>query len=441
MNPSSYAKKRYIVFFIITVVVFFMPFINIENKHIFLLSFDKKQLHLFFTVFDMQELYLMPFILIFFFLSIFFMTTLGGRVWCGWACPQTIFRVLYRDLIQTKLLKIRKNISNKQSAPKSGFIGKKSLAVLIWSLLSLLAASNFMWYFVPPEDFFNYIKTPSEHLVLLGFITGITIFLIYNVLILKEDFCIHVCPYARVQSVMYDEDTIQSIYDEQRGGIIFDESGKKLHSKPTGEEDECTGCEACVRICPTHIDIRKGMQLECINCLECVDACVKVMNKLNKKTLISWTSPNAIVSKKSVNFIRPRTIGYVVVLTIALSLLVFMSGKKEHMLLNINRTTQLYKIKDDSIENLYTFLFQNTDNRDHYFYFEIDDKSIEIKQPKEPFLLEAGVKSKKIVILTKKRDLKTEEDLSIPITIKAFATDNKDEIFVTRDASFVYPGE
>ncbi|MDY0237741.1 MAG: FixG Ig-like domain-containing protein, partial [Campylobacterales bacterium] len=126
---------------------------------------------------------------------------------------------------------------------------------------------------------------------------------------------------------------------------------------------------------------------------------------------------------------------------IALSLLVFMSGKKEHMLLNINRTTQLYKIKDDSIENLYTFLFQNTDNRDHYFYFEIDDKSIEIKQPKEPFLLEAGVKSKKIVILTKKRDLKTEEDLSIPITIKAFATDNKDEIFVTRDASFVYPGE
>ena len=139
------------------------------------------------------------------------MTTFGGRGWCGWACPQTIFRVLYRDLIQTKLLKIRKNISNKQSAPKSGLIGKKSLAVLIWSLLSLLAASNFMWYFVPPEDFFNYIKTPSEHLVLLGFIAGITIFLIYNVLILKEDFCIHVCQDARVLSVMYHKSTFQTL--------------------------------------------------------------------------------------------------------------------------------------------------------------------------------------------------------------------------------------
>lgn len=121
---TSYNKKRYVTFGILTVIALVLPFIRINEKHFFLLSFDKKQLHLFFTSFDMQELYLMPFLLIMLFLGIFFMTTLGGRVWCGWACPQTIFRVIYRDLIETKLLGLRKNINNKQKEP-TGQGGKK----------------------------------------------------------------------------------------------------------------------------------------------------------------------------------------------------------------------------------------------------------------------------------------------------------------------------
>jgi len=436
-----YSTKRYITFGIITLIALILPFIKVNGNHLFLLSFDKKQLHLLFTTFDMQELYLMPFLLIILFLSIFFMTTLGGRVWCGWSCPQTIFRVIYRDLIETKLLGIRRNISNKQTPPKDGQGAKKLLAILIWSALAFIAASNFMWYFVPPEDFFMYILNPADHPILLGFVFAIASFLIYDITSLKENFCIYVCPYARIQSVMYDEDTIQTIYDPVRGGVIYDEHGKKLWSKPPGENDECTGCEACVRVCPTHIDIRKGMQLECINCLECADACTKVMNKLGKPTLISWTSPNAIESGNKVKFVRGRTIAYGIVLATVFALLMFMSTKKEYMLLNINRTTQLYKVQDTSIENAYTFLFQNTDQENHTYYFEVDNPAIKIERPSEPFMLEAGKKAKKIVILSTTEELvpTDRKDTPVPIKIKAFATDAKDRIIVERDAIFVYP--
>lgn len=154
-----YRMKRYISFGLITIISLVLPFITIDGKHVFLLSFDKKQLHLFFTAFDMQELYLMPFVLILLFLSIFFVTTLGGRVWCGWACPQTSFRLIYRDFIETTLLGIRKSIKNKQKEVDAGQGFKKFLAFLIWAALAFLAAANFIWYFVPLKIFLLTSKT------------------------------------------------------------------------------------------------------------------------------------------------------------------------------------------------------------------------------------------------------------------------------------------
>ena len=440
-QPVYYKMKRYLFFSIVSIVALVLPFITIEGKHFFLLSFDKKQLHLLFTTFDMQELYLMPFVLILLFLSIFFITTLGGRVWCGWSCPQTIFRVIYRDFIQTFLLGIHKSVKNKQKEPDDKQLFKKIIAILIWSALSLLAASNFMWYFIPPEDFFIYLKDPIEYSVMYSFIIGLAGFLIYDITTLKEDFCVYICPYARVQSVMFDENTIQTIYDEKRGGRIYDEHGTKLGSKPALASDECTGCEACVRVCPTHIDIRKGMQLECINCLECADACSPIMEKLGRKSLISWTSSNEIEKGIKTQYLRFRTIAYGIALTIALIGLFAMGSTKEHMLLNINRTSQLYKILDDgkTIENVYTFLFQNTDSKDHTYFFEISNKDIIINKPSEPFSLKSGEKIKKIVILSSiPKEIKVEgEDL--PIVIKAFAIDAKETIAVERKTIFIFP--
>ena len=432
----NYAKRRYIFFACITLFVFILPFIRIDDAQLFLLSFDKSRVDLFFTKFDMQELYLMPFLFITLFLTIFFLTTLAGRVWCGWSCPQTIFRAVFRDLLQTKILKIRKNIQNKQNEPQ-GQILKRAIAVGIWSVLALIIAANFMWFFVPPFEFLAYISEPSEHKILLAFWLSIAAWLVYDVVILKENFCVYVCPYARVQSVMFDSDTIQVIYNQKRGGVIYD--GKEKFKKPKEEGALCTGCEACVRICPTHIDIRKGMQLECINCLECSDACAKVMGHFNESSLIEWRSINSQNENKKVKIFRFRTVAYLVILCVVLVAAALMSGKKESMLLNINRTSELYKLLDQGeVENSYVFLVQNTQSKDHKFYFEIDDKSIEISRPNKPFMLKAGAKQKVIVTLKSKNENTSEKDLLKHINIRAFATDEP-TISVQRASTFIYP--
>ena len=432
----SYAKRRYIFFACITLFVFILPFIRINDAQLFLLSFDKSRVDLFFTKFDMQELYLLPFLFITLFLSIFFLTTLAGRIWCGWSCPQTIFRTLFRDLLQTKILKIRKNIQNKQNEPQ-GQIFKRALAVGIWCVLALAIAANFMWFFVPPLDFFAYLNDASEHKILLAFWLGIAAWLVYDVVILKENFCVYVCPYARVQSVMFDSDTIQVIYNQKRGGVIYE--GREKFKKPKEEGALCTGCEACVRICPTHIDIRKGMQLECINCLECSDACAKVMGHFNENSLIEWRSINSQNENKKVKIFRFRTVAYLVILCVVLVVAVLMSGKKESMLLNINRTSELYKVLDQGeVENSYVFLVQNTQSKDHKFYFEIDDKSIEISRPNKPFTLKAGAKQKVIVTLKSKNENTSEKDLLKHINIKAYSTDEP-TISVQRASTFIYP--
>ena len=432
----SYAKRRYIFFACITLVVFILPFIRINDTQLFLLSFDKSRVDLFFTKFDMQELYLLPFLFITLFLSIFFLTTLAGRIWCGWSCPQTIFRAVFRDLLQTKILKIRKNIQNKQNEPQ-GQIFKRALAVGIWCVLALIIAANFMWFFVPPLDFFAYLHDASEHKILLAFWLSIAAWLVYDVVILKENFCVYVCPYARVQSVMFDSDTIQVIYNQKRGGVIYD--GKAKFKKPKEEGALCTGCEACVRICPTHIDIRKGMQLECINCLECSDACAKVMGHFNESSLIEWRSINSQNENKKVKIFRFRTVAYLVILCVVLVAAALMSGKKESMLLNINRTSELYKVLDQGeVENSYVFLVQNTQSKDHKFYFEIDDKSIEISRPNRPFTLKAGAKQKVIVTLKSKNENTSEKDLLKHINIRAYATDEP-TISVQRASTFIYP--
>lgn len=448
-NWSPYRLKRYWFFVAVTLVSLIMPFITINGNHIFLFSFDHKQLQLLGVSFDMQEFYLMPFLIIMLFVGIFLMTALGGRVWCGWACPQTIFRVIYRDLIETKLLGLRKRIENKQIEPdmsKPGNKLKKAVAIVLWTVLALIAASNFMWYFIPPEDFFSYLADPMEHTVMLGFVAILTGFLIYDVISLKENFCTYVCPYVRIQSVMYDSETIMAVYDNNRGGQVWrhdpvTKQDSYVWSK--GWDAECTGCEACVKVCPTHIDIRKGLQLECINCLECVDACTKVMGGLNKPSLVHWTSSTAIEQGSKVRYLRPRTIVYSAIMALALVALLIMGSNKEHMLLNINRSTELYQIKEDNtVTNSYTFLFQNTDSKEHTYWFEVQSHpSIVVERPTHPFVLKAGEKERKIVVLATKERLAdtVSKDTPIDIVIKAYAQDDPSKIVILRPAVFFYP--
>lgn len=447
-KPSTpYYKYRYVVFAIITALSLITPFITINGNHIFLLSFDKKHLELMGVAFDMQEFYLLPFLLMFFFIFIFAITAVGGRIWCGWGCPQTIFRTIYRDLIEGKLLGMRRR-TNKQKPidySKNNNRLKKIVAILIWSALALVAASNFTWYFVPPEDFFEYIKNPAEHTILVGMVLIIAALLIYDVTKLGEDFCIYVCPYVRIQSSMYDKDTIYTIYDEKRGGKIYDDEGNQIGKKPLEEDAECVGCDACVIVCPTGIDIRKGLQLECINCLECADACTKVMAKFDKPSLINWESSRSSQGEGKTKFVRFRTVAYSVILAAILVILFVMSGTKETMLLNINKSNRIYKIENvdniNRVSNDYVFLFSNTSNKDHQFFFEITDHDgVLIERPSEPFPVKAGEKVKKIVVLYTDKDLSEDpqKDTRVPLNVRAYATDDE-SVFVNREAIFVYP--
>ncbi len=447
LSKTPYRLKRYVGYVIATVVALSLPFIRIDGNHMFLLSFDKKQLHLLGTAFDMQELYLMPFLLMLLFLGIFAATSLGGRAWCGWACPQTIFRVIYRDLIETKLLGLRR-IKNKQKDPdlsKAENKTKKVIGIIIWACLALIAAADFLWYFVPPEDFFAYLQDPLEHLFLIGFVLGIAAFLIYDVVFLKEDFCVYICPYSRVQSVLYDNDTFQAIYSTNRGGDIYNDNKEKIIFKAKDlpiDTNECTTCEACVTVCPTHIDIRKGLQLECINCLECVDACTTVMGKLGKPSLVQWSSTNAIKNDIPTKMLRKSTIMYSVALLLVVALLFVMGGEKEYMLLNVNKDTQLYKVKEDNVvANNYILLFQNTESKPLTYNLElIDHKDIKISRF-EPFTLSPGNLAKKIVILETDKVLVNDKTKDTPITVtfKAYAQEDPEKVVVFRKAVFIYP--
>jgi cytochrome c oxidase accessory protein FixG len=462
-KKTPWRYMRYYMYGIVTAMSMVLPWIQINGNHFFLLSFDKLKLHLAFVQFDMQEMYLMPFLLMIMFLGVFGLTVLGGRVFCGWMCPQTIFRVIYRDLIETKLLHLRKRIANKQQEPdysKGSNQLKRVVAMLIWTALALLAASNLLWFFVPPEDFFSYLANPAEHTVLIGTLSVIVLFLIYDVIFMKENFCVYVCPYSRIQSVLYDDDTVMAIYDPHRGGKIYNDEKEKLYTKQKDilavePNAECTACESCVTVCPTHIDIRKGLQLECINCLECVDACTTVMGKLGKESLVKWSSDKEVIHQAGkTSYFRPKIIGYIVVIAIVSVILGVMGSKKEHMLLNVNKETRLYDAEKTEngnikVDNAYIFLLQNTLNEPHKYYFDIVapegmEGKIKIAQPTEPFTANPGVKKKKIVVLYTNDVLVKDDrkDTVIPITIRAYAIDNgqkSEKIAVERHATFIYP--
>jgi cytochrome c oxidase accessory protein FixG len=273
---------------------------------------------------------------------------------------------------------------------------------------------------------------------------------------MKENFCVYVCPYSRVQSVLYDEHTVMALYDMHRGGNIYDGHEKKF----TKQKDivaaephaECTACESCVTVCPTHIDIRQGLQLECINCLECVDACTTVMGKLGKESLVTWSSDYEIVDQKGkTKYFRGKVLAYMGLLVSLMIILGVMGSTKENMLLNINKETRLYSTQlmpDGSVavDNAYEFLLQNTQSEKMKFFFEVIapegmEGKITIEKPNKEFTAVPGIKKKKIVVLRTTEMLvdNDRKDTIIPIQIRAYAVGHEDEIVVFRNSTFVFP--
>ena len=248
-----------------------------------------------------------------------------------------------------------------------------------------------------------------------------------------------------------------AIYNPNRGGEIYNDQKEKLFTKQkdllsVNTNAECTTCESCVTVCPTHIDIRQGLQLECINCLECVDACTEVMGKLGKPSLVEWSSEKeTLFMKGKTHYFRPKILGYIGILIVVSIILGMMGSKKEYMLLNINKENRLYSINHTDegkirVDNAYTFLLQNTLNEDHDYYFDVIapkgmEGKIKIGTPTEPFKVKPGVVKKKVIVLYADEMLVKDDrkDTVIPITIKAYAMDDKMKVMVVRQSTFTFP--
>ncbi|MFA5721210.1 MAG: 4Fe-4S dicluster domain-containing protein, partial [Aliarcobacter sp.] len=222
--------------------------------------------------------------------------------------------------------------------------------------------------------------------------------------------------------VLYDDDTKQVTYDFNRGGKIYQNGIQTIFkSSQWSNSEECTACDLCVKVCPTHIDIRKGLQVECINCLECSDACSSVMNKLGKKSLINWGSTNRVLNKKNISIFTKKNISYFFALFLSILLAFYFSLEKEQFLVNINKTTELYKInKDKTISNNYILTIHNTQDEDLTFYIKLqDEENFRIKRFEE-VKLESGKRAKKILIIESTNDLKNIDSKNIPINIKIY---------------------
>lgn len=374
------------------------------------------------------------------FIGVIAMTSILGRVWCGWGCPQTIFRVIYRDLIEDTLLDLRK-IKNKQKGidySKRKNTLKKALSLFIWSLLSIVISINFILYFVPYEDFFTYMKTPTEHIPMIVIILGLAAFLFFDIVYLKENFCTYICPYSSTQTVLYDDDTKHVIYNKNRGGAIYNDSEKSIVNVDQWSfDEECTTCESCVRVCPTHIDIRKGLQLECINCLECSDACTTVMGRLGKESLINWGSTNSVLHNIKRSVFSVRNTMFIVLIMGSFIFAILFASEKEYILVNSEKAGPLYRVsKEGLVFNSYIVAIHNTQNRAYTYDIKIDDnKNFRIKRFK-PFTLEANKRRKKILIIESTKDFSL-SDTVLKINMTVFAKEDA-KIKTTDELAFIY---
>ncbi|KAK3606778.1 hypothetical protein CHS0354_018372 [Potamilus streckersoni] len=399
-------RKRHIFFVFAALIGLGFPFLTIDGNRLFMMSFLHERLELFGMVFDTSHLYVLPFMIFSFACLVLLVTALGGRIWCGWACPQTMFRTVYRDLIQGFILRLRSR-NNKNTPLKLKTASQKirfGLGILIWSLCAFLGAADLLWYFINPSEFFEIITVnPGDYPFLISFWIGLSVFFIIDITYIGENFCKYVCPYARIQSVFFDRHTALVMYDAKRGNNTDGSRGSKNFAGQRDASGDCTACIKCVQVCPTGIDIRNGLQLGCIECLECVDACQPIMARKNKPNLISWTTESAARGEKS-GFIRPRTIIYASLIVLFGSLIIFLSGNQSYTGLNINRSTQLYQIKTEAgrIENYYILLISNQDRQEHEYQVEIADNThgIVLERPTEPIRVLAGGKVKKVMTLS-----------------------------------------
>jgi cytochrome c oxidase accessory protein FixG len=345
---------------ILIAILLLVPWIEIGGEPLVRFDVPARKFHVFGLVIFPQELYFLWLIVIGLALSLFFFTALAGRLWCGWACPQTVITDVY-DAIARFIQ------GWSRGAPPTRVAGWRKLAThAVWVLLAALLGFHLVAYFVSPERLLTGALAGSLTPAVTGFLLASTTLAYLDFAVVRQTFCKYLCPYARFQGVLFDSDTLVIGYDTRRG-----EPRGKL-GKATGD---CVDCGLCVAVCPTGIDIRQGLQYECIACTHCIDACNGVMEQIGRPAnLIGYRSLVGLERLRPVRIVRPRVVVYGALLALVVTTFAWALEARVPFDLQVahNASVLFGATADGQPSNAFVLHIQNRDREDHAFRIRLE---------------------------------------------------------------------
>jgi cytochrome c oxidase accessory protein FixG len=368
---GTFARLRKVAVFLLLGLYYFLPWINWSGRQSVLFDLPERKFYILGLTFWPQDFIFLTLMLIIAGLTLFFVTAVAGRLWCGYACPQTVWTEVYLWMERWVEGDRGKRMKLDASPWNANKIGRKSLKQFLWISFALWTGFTFVGFFTPIRE----LGVSLINFQLGGWETFW--FLFYslatygNAGILREQVCKYMCPYARFQSAMFDKDTLVIAYDEERG----EPRGARRKSDDPADKGlgDCIGCTLCVQVCPTGIDIREGLQIECIACAACIDVCDQVMEKMDyKKGLISYTTEHQLQHKQTRVF-RPRIFVYGTLLLLLISTVVYSVNNRVLLRADLLRDRNaLYReLPGEIVENVYTLKLINMDFVKHDYKIEV----------------------------------------------------------------------
>jgi len=362
---GRFYNRRKVVSVILLAIFFITPWIKLNGDPLFLINVFERRFILFGNVFMPQDFLLLALLMITLVYFIFVFTTVLGRIWCGWTCPQTIFlEMVYRRIeywIEGDSAKQRRLAKKDWDWDKTW---KRGLKHSIFVVIAFLVSNTVLAYIIGVEQTLTYIvEGPQAHLIpfIVIMLNAGAFYMVFSWF--REQACIYVCPYGRLQGVLLNAKSLVISYDHKRG-----EPRGKLKAQATNpDQGDCINCNQCVAVCPTGIDIRHGTQLECVNCTACIDACDNIMDKINKpRGLIRYASSDQIDAGAPKYKLPAQAYAYAAGLVVALTLFTVFSIRSGDLKTKLLRAPgQTYTMTNDgNVTNLYNVTFINKKNEE-----------------------------------------------------------------------------
>ena len=436
-TDGLYQRIRTVSLWALMGMYFGFVWINVNGQQLIHFDIPARQFHLFGATFWPQDFFLLSLMLLICAFGLFFITTLVGRIWCGYTCPQTAWTFIFMWLEE----KVEGSRNQRMKLDRSGAIStrlrKKTLKHGLWLLIAFWTGLTFVGYFYPIRTLVPDLLTLSIASEWAWFFIGFFTLATYlNAGWMREKVCLHMCPYARFQSVMFDEDTRTVSYDVNRGEPRGPRK-KNTDREATGLGD-CVDCGICVQVCPTGIDIRNGLQSECINCGLCVDGCNEVMDRMGYEPgLIRYATANELKGGRS-RWLRPRVLFYAGALIVMTGLIVFLVSTRSPVYLEVQRDRGgLYQVGTGNlVENSYSLKVTNRSGEARTFAIDVQGPSeTELLQDIQMTLDAGAYVTVPAVVQIPANHL---DGVRTDISFSAVAQDNP-EIRITTDNTFIGP--